>query len=317
MLLLVSFFMHVMQGVIVDYRSKVIAVFNQKGGVGKTTVAAILAEHSAIAMGKTVLIVDLDMQCNSSDYWVGMESAPTSQGGQRPPRHPDYEPSEHIEERSTIADIFYGKSILPYSTFINTENGYASDVDIMLGHPALLEQINTEFSNASGKIVTQIHNRLAEFLHSEDVQEVYDVIILDTGPSRNPVFRGALRAATHAVIPFEPEEKSLQGINAMVQAIESENFSRIGDDDQIKLIGLCPNKVRGNTRLHRTILNSMYKTLPALMYPKDIYIPHSTAIPERDVKGINPRSIFHISKKHPARAAAELVGSYTMNRVFS
>lgn len=296
------------------YRSKVLAVLNQKGGVGKTTIAAVIAEFAAIHGGKNVLVVDLDMQCNSSDYWIGMESDPTATGGQVPPRHPDFDGDPDLSERSSIADIFYGKAVLPHKTYICEENGFDHSVDVMVGHPALLEAINTEYDNASGKIATQIINRLGEFLHMEDVAETYDLIILDTGPSRNPVFRAAVRAATHAIIPFEPEEKSLQGINAMLQAIQSENFSR-PSGHALELIGLCPNKVRPNTNLHRGTLTMLQEQLGEIMLPDDTYLPQSTAFPERDLKGINPRSIFAIQANHPARSAAERVGSYVLARL--
>src|SRR5690606_27413262 len=171
----------------------------------------------------------------------------------------------------SIADIFYGKAVLPHRTYICEENGFEHSVDVMVGHPALLETINTEYDNTSGKIATQIINRLGEFLHMEDVAETYDLIILDTGPSRNPIFRSAVRAATHAIIPFEPEEKSLQGINAMLQVIQSENFSR-SDDHQLNLIGLCPNKVRGNTNIHRSTLEMLHRELGGIMFPADVYL---------------------------------------------
>ena len=298
-----------------DYNSTVLAVLNQKGGVGKTTIAAVIAEYSAIHGGKNVLVVDLDMQCNSSDYWVGMESAPTATGGQIPPKHPDYDGDPDIEQRSSIADIFFGKTVLPHSTHINISNGFPNNVDILVGHPALLESINTEYDNASGKIASQIINRLGEFLHMPEVAETYDLIILDTGPSRNPIFRSAVRAATHALIPFEPEDKSIQGINAMVQAIQSENFSRPAGNE-LDIVGLCPNKVRSNTNLHRSTLSELQDKLSKLMLPEEVYLPQSTAFPERDIKGINPRSIFSITQNHPARLAAEKVGSYVINRVY-
>lgn len=298
-----------------DYNSRVLAVLNQKGGVGKTTLAAVIAEYAAIHGGKNVLVVDLDMQCNSSDYWIGMESDPTATGGQLPPRHPDYDGDPELEERSSIADIFYGKPVLPHKTYVCRENGFPHDVDVMVGHPALLESINTQYDNASGKIATQIIDRLGEFLHMPDVAEAYDLIILDTGPSRNPIFRAAVRAATHAIIPFEPEEKSLQGINAMLQAIQSENFSR-ASSHALELIGLCANKVRPNTNLHRGTMTMLQEQLGSIMLPENTYLPQSTAFPERDLKGINPRSIFAIPANHPARMAAERVGSYVTGRIF-
>lgn len=297
------------------YKSNVLAVLNQKGGVGKTTVASVIAEYAAIVAKKNVLVVDLDMQCNSSDYWVGMESAPQATGGQLPPLHPDYDGDPDLDSRSSIADIFFGKAVLPHATYIREENGFENTVEVMVGHPSLLERINSEFDNASGKISSMIIDRLGEFLHMEDVANTYDLIILDTGPSRNPIFRSAVRAATHAIIPFEPEEKSLQGINAMLQVIQSENFSR-SDADQLQLIGLCPNKVRANTNIHRSTLEMLHQELGKVMFPEDVYLPQSTAFPERDLKGISPRSIFQISAQHAAHKQSSAVGAYVTKHIF-
>ena len=299
---------------VINYKTKVIAVFNQKGGVGKTTFTGIISEYAAIIDKLNVLVVDLDMQCNTSHYWVGMEPAPHAVGGQLPPRHPEYDGDPDIEERSTIADIFFGKTVLPHETFISTENGYPANVDVLVGHPALLERINTEFDNASGQIGSQIINRLAEFLHTDSVSDAYDLIVLDTAPGRTPTFRAALRAATHCVIPFEPEEKSIQGINAMLQSLESENYSR-SDEDQIINIGLCANKVKSNTKLHRDTLKILHRDLPEVLFPKDIFIPYSIAFPERDIKGINPKTIFKISNKHKAKISSEAVGKYIMAHI--
>jgi chromosome partitioning protein len=298
-----------------SYKSNVLAVLNQKGGVGKTTVASVIAEYAAIVAKKNVLVVDLDMQCNSSDYWVGMESAPQATGGQLPPLHPDYDGDPDLDSRSSIADIFFGKAVLPHATYIREENGFENTVEVMVGHPSLLERINSEFDNASGKISSMIIDRLGEFLHMDDVASTYDLIILDTGPSRNPIFRSAVRAATHAIIPFEPEEKSLQGINAMLQVIQSENFSR-SDADQLKLIGLCPNKVRANTNIHRSTLEMLHQELGKVMFPEDVYLPQSTAFPERDLKGISPRSIFQISAQHAAHKQSSAVGAYVTKHIF-
>ena len=299
-----------------NYNSNVLAVLNQKGGVGKTTVASIIAEYAALHGSGDVLVVDLDMQCNSSDFWVGMEVSSKSVGGQLPPLHPDYDGDPSMEERSSIADIFFGKAVLPHQTYINEDSGYAHSVDVMVGHPALLEQINSEFDNASGKIASEIIFRLGEFLHLPEVAEAYDLIILDTGPSRNPIFRAAVRAATHVLIPFEPEEKSLQGINSMLQVIQSENFGR-DDDDQLTLIGLCPNKVRANTNLHKSTLAMLHQKMPGLMLPDGVFLPQSTAFPERDIKGINPKSIYQIAKNHQARLHSEAVGEYVLSRIFN
>lgn len=299
-----------------EYRSQVLGIFNQKGGVGKTTVAAVIAEYAAVVKGLAVLIVDLDMQCNSSDYWVGMESAPNEPGGQLPPRHPEHDETDNTtNERSTIADIFFGMGVMPYETFINKEQGFTGYVDIMLGHPRLLEEVCTAYDNASGKITTEIIDRVGNFLHLPEVAESYDLIILDTGPTRNPIFRAALRAATHALIPFELEEKSKQGINAMVQVINNEAYLRDSNGRGLELLGFLPNKVRGNTKLHASSLIELHAGLAQLMCPQAIYLPLSTAYPERDIKGVSPKSIFSIGKNHKARIHAEQVGKYVLSRI--
>lgn len=298
----------------------ILGVFNQKGGVGKSLVSAIVAEYAAIKAKMNVLVVDLDMQCNSSDYWVGMENAPHATGGQLPPIHPDYveghEDFIDVEARSTIADTFFGKEILAYETFVKAENGFEGKVDCLLGHPALLEKINTEFSNDSGQIEAKVINRLKDVLYNEFVAQEYDLVVLDTGPSRNPVFRSAIRCATHACIPFEPEEKSLQGINAMIQVITSENYSR-SNEEQLQLIGLVPNKVKANTKLHKSTLELLYNELPSIMLPRDLYLPNSTAFPERDLKGINPKSIFQISKHHTALQHSVTLCEHIIGSIFT
>lgn len=298
-----------------EYTCNILAVLNQKGGVGKTTVASIIAEYAAIEANKNVLIVDLDMQCNSSDYWIGMEHAPHATGGQLPPIHPDAIGDPEVNERSSIADIFFGKAVIPHATYINKTNGFKGSVEIMLGHPELLETINTEYDNVSGNIAKKIIERIGDFLHGEDMADCYDLIILDTGPSRNPIFRSALHAATHAIIPFEPEEKSIQGINAMLQVIQSENFGRTASP--VQLVGLCANKVRMNTNLHRHSLDALHKTMGKYMLPSDIYLPQSTAFPERDLKGISPKSIFQISESHIARKQSHALGEFVINSIFN
>lgn len=297
----------------------ILGVFNQKGGVGKSLITSIVAEYASIKCHMNVLVVDLDLQANTSDYFVGLESDPLSNGGMRPPIHPDWENTEDfkgIEQRSTIAGIFWGKQILPYETFVNPKNsGFKGKIDCILAHPSLLETINTEFSNESGQIETKVINRLKDVLYNEDVGSEYHLVLLDTGPSRSPVFRSAIRCATSAVIPTELEEKSMQGINAMIQVIQSDNFSR-DDDEQLDLIGIIPNKVKINTKLHKGTLDMLHESLASIMLPKDLYLPSSVAFPERDLKNINPKSIFQINKDHTALKHSESLCKHILIKIF-
>ena len=85
---------------------------------------------------------------------------------------------------------------------------------------------------------------------------------------------------------------------------------------QLNLIGLCPNKVRSNTNIHRSTLEMLHQELGGIMFPADVYLPQSTAFPERDLKGITPRSIFQISAQHVAHKQSSSVGAYVMKHIF-
>ena len=292
----------------------IIASMNQKGGSGKTTVVGLLAEFNALIMKRRVLLVDLDMQCNTTDQWVGMEEAPDLVGGQQPPQHPEYSENLGINQRSSIADIFYGKPVLPFTSWLNEKTINAGTVDVMCGHPQLLEEVNLKFTNKSGSIDEQILNRLRDFLLLDDLQASYDIILLDTGPSRNPIFRSAMRAATHIIIPFKPEEKDIQGINAMLQILRQENFSR--SNIKLKLIGLLPNMVR-NTKLHESTLNKISNGYSSALFPKKSWLNHLTAFPERDLKGIRPKSIFELPKNNRAYLQALAMSEYVQKYIFN
>lgn len=275
----------------------IIASMNQKGGSGKTTVIGLLAEYFALVKSKRVLLIDLDMQCNTSDHWVGMEKAPNETGGQLPPKHPDYDESLNVSERSSIVDIYVGKPVLPFESWLNPQTTDGGFVDVMCGHPKLLEDINLHFSTKDGTIDPKVLNRLKDFLHLPDLQDSYDLILLDTGPSRSPIFRSAMRAATHIIIPFRPEEKDIQGINAMLQIIRQENFSR--PNEKLELLGLLPNMVR-KTKLHEDNLSLLSKTYKSHLFPEQCWLSHLTAFPERDAKGIRPKSVYELAKSNTA-----------------
>jgi chromosome partitioning protein len=61
----------------------------------------------------------------------------------------------------------------------------------------------------------------------------------------------------------------------------------------------------------------LHRELGGIMFPSEVYLPQSTAFPERDLKGISPRSIFQISAQHVAHKQSSSVGEFTIKRVFN
>lgn len=306
----------------------VIIPANQKGGVGKTEEAIILAEWFSLVRNKRVLLIDTDMQCNCTDHFVGMELSPGTTGGMLPPVHPDYQAGENMEERSTVTDLFEGKIVLPYPTWINN-NGDPNKglVDVICGHPEKLETINAIFYKPQNLPINRdIHHSLKSFIEEQSdpedpdyltIKDLYDIVIIDTGPSRTPLFRAAIRAASHAIIPFRPNKRDIQGMTAMLQVVENENYNRPNDDRPLELIGLLPNMVR----IPRTItesknLQDLLELHSDIMFPEESWLNLLKAFPERDIEGSRPRSIFELPENDLARKQSTAMAIYVEQSIF-
>ena len=177
--------------------TKVIVNATNKGGEGKTTMSIMLVEYVALIMHKKVLAVDLDPQANFSKYYLDLEYDPVYKGGKIPPLHPEYNADEDLgwDGRSSIANIFYGEEVIPYPT--NFEN-----IEMLPAHSAKLQEAEAVTKN---EVLEKVHLQLKRFVQLPEVQEEYDVIIIDTPPSKGPLTIAGIKACTHMVIPSQME----------------------------------------------------------------------------------------------------------------
>ena len=164
---------------------KIIAVANQKGGVGKTTTSINLGASLAAAK-RRVLLIDLDPQGNAT-----MGSGVDKRG----------------LERSTY-DVLMGEARVA-DVAVNVEHsGYAllpANSDLTGAEVALLEEIGREL-------------RLRQGLKS--VRESYDYLIIDCPPALNMLTVNALVAADSVMIPMQCEYYALEGLSALLETIE-------------------------------------------------------------------------------------------------
>ena len=160
---------------------RTVAILNQKGGVGKTTVTLGLASAAAVA-GRRVLVVDLDPQASST--WVlGVD--------------PD-------AVRDSTADLLATKGA--DATTLVTTSAWGPQVDVLPATSALL-------GLEHGK-PRRLRRALAPLAGR------YDAILVDCPPSLGNLTRSALTAARHAVIVVEPSALGLRGIGAVADLVD-------------------------------------------------------------------------------------------------
>lgn len=165
--------------------TKIIAITNQKGGVGKTTTCVNLAA-SLVALEQNVLLLDLDPQGNAT----------TGSGINK----------QEIE--TGVTDALLGEADIR-SMLQRTTAGYAlipSNSDLTVAEIELLQMEEREF-------------RLAKCL--ETLKADYDYILLDCPPSLNMLTVNALVAANSILIPMQCEYYALEGLTALLDTVES------------------------------------------------------------------------------------------------
>jgi chromosome partitioning protein len=204
--------------------ARIIAMCNQKGGVGKTTttinLAASLAEY-----GRKVLVVDFDPQGALS---VNLAA--------------DY------QDAPTIYDLMMNGGMDPHEAIQKTE---VENLDII---PA-----NIDLSAAEMNLVTEMGRErvLDGILHK--VKDEYDIIFVDCQPSLGLLTVNALTAAHGVLIPMATEFFALRGVALLIQTIEK---VKQRTNPTLKLDGLIPTMHDSRTLHSREVLERLQEAFP-------------------------------------------------------
>ncbi len=194
---------------------KVIAVANQKGGVGKTTTSVNLAASLAVAE-QSVLVVDLDPQGNAT---MGLGYDKNAQ-------------------ETTVYPVLM-EDLPVAEAIIRPEVGTASQV------PDLVPS-NANLSGAEVELVDQENRERRLRAALDGIQDRYDYILIDCPPSLNLLTVNALVAASSALIPVQCEYYALEGLSQLMEVIQK---VRRRANPQLRIEGLLLTMFDGRNNL--------------------------------------------------------------------
>lgn len=251
---------------------KVIALTNQKGGVGKTTTAVNLGVCLS-KQGKKVLLVDADAQANLT----------MSLGYPRPDDLP-------ISLATIMQDIIDDKLFDVQKGILHHSEG----VDLL---PS-----NIELSGLEVRLINAISRERVLTTCINEVKKNYDYVLIDCMPSLGMLTINALAAADSVVIPTQPHYLSAKGLELLLRSVSK---VRRQINPHLRIDGILMTMVMPRTNISKEVTALVRSAYGQNIKVFDAQIPHSIRAVEATAEG---KSIFAYDKGGKVAAAYEQFG---------
>ncbi len=199
---------------------KVIAIANQKGGVGKTTTAINLAASLAV-LEKKVLIIDADPQANTTS---GLNFSPDN------------------DQKRTLYEVLIG-AIDIRDTLIQTEIANLHMI------PSHINLVGAEIEMLGDENRESVLKDALAPLRNE-----YDYVIIDCSPSLGLITVNSLTAADSIIIPVQPEFFALEGLGKLLQTIR---LVQGKPNPDLTIEGFLVTMFDGRTKVHNQVLGEL------------------------------------------------------------
>ena len=274
---------------------KVIALTNQKGGVGKTTTAVNLGV-SLVQQGKKVLLIDADAQANLT-MALGYNSVypypailpstganlTTALGYNRPDDIP-------ITLSTVMQNIIDDKTLDVSQGIIHHSEG----VDLL--------PPNIEMSGFEVRLINAMSRERVLKTYVNEVKKNYDYVLIDCMPSLGMITINALAAADSVIIPTQPHYLSAKGLELLLRSV---SMVKRQINPKLRIDGILMTMVMPRTNISKEITATVKSAYGQKIKVFDTEIPHSIRAVEATAEG---KSIFAYDKSGEVAAAYEQLG---------
>jgi chromosome partitioning protein len=236
-------------------------VFNQKGGVGKSTIACNLAAISA-QQGLRTLLIDLDTQGNSSRYLLG----------------------DALQDDTIGAAEFFDQSLKftarPKPTMDFISESPWEGLSVMPSSPEL-DELHTKLE--SRHKIYKLREALLE------LEEHFDRIYIDTPPALNFYTRSALIAAQGCLIPFDCDDFSRRALYTLLDNVKE---IQADHNDELQVSGIVVNQFQPRATLPQQLVQELIDEGLPVLQP---YLSASVKIKESHQLS---RPMVHLDARH-------------------